>query len=696
MLSAASSGGGQSIMLNVPAKALAIDAAPLPAVRPAPAATTDRPTRAALRDLLNIVFFYRRVALAVVAAIVAIAVIAAVLMPARYTAHAQLLALAADVYDMQTQGANAATQKILDPSVIANVEMQLLSSTELHRAVVRHQLGASADPATVDAAVLKFEKNLHVTKVADANVIDLAYTARTAADAASTLQTLLDEYLAQRANILTGGRLEFLTRQRDAAKGKLDSADAQIAAYQRSNGIVDIAAQVADAVRLNGLLHQQREETNAALADSRSAIARMQSDNAGQPRQVELYSDNTEAARSLGEMQQTLLALRAKRSDLASRYMAGSPQVAQVDKQIAGIQQALKAQQAELVTTRRLGRNDSYYSARDRLDQARASAAGAAARAGALRGQVDQSDGKLKALIGVSDVLTRMRIQRDVLAESYRSLAAQVEQARVQLNLSSASGGTNVRVVEAPTPPLQRSNPPLLLIAGGIVAGLALAGATVFVMASVRETFVTVDELEHAFRVPVLAAPVAGEDGDAPRAFGRLTGAINTLPRQNWRSVLLLSPQSRRAARDAALSLGRAIARRAEHRVILLRFATDAPPPGEDGQIEIQMLDGMATAVVDIASCLHYRMDDHMLAGLGQHYDTIIITAPPTIECFESVELSRVADLVVAVVEAEKTRATVIRELFQQVEEIGARVAGIVMAGRRQHIPHRLYRALFD
>lgn len=654
-----------------------------------------RPRRGMLRDTLNTIFYYRRLALIVLAAIAALALVIALVMPARYTAHAQLLALAADVYDAQAQGQNSATQKILDPAVIANVEMQILDSEELHRAVVKNILPAGASEAQVAEGVLKFEKRLHVTKVSDANVIDLSFTAGSPQEAEEALRTLLKVYMVQRATILTGDRVAFLTRQRDEAKAKLDAADAQIAEFQKRHGVVDIAGQTASAVQQNGALRQQLEQTNAALADAGSALGRMRSDADKQPQQVELYSDNTEAARTLGEMQQSLLALRAKRSDLASRFMAGSPRVTAVDSQIAGLEKALAVQRRELVTTRRVGRNDFYYSARDRLAQAEAAAAGTRARAGTLASQVAQSDSALATLIGISDTLARMRLQRDVLANSYRDLATQVEQSRVQLDLSGASGGTNVRVIQAPDAPLRRSNPPMLVIGAGIVIGLLLAGATVFVLSTLRETFINAGEAEHALGVPVLAAPL---DSDAARpeamrrALGRLVGTVDMAAGATGRFVLLLSPVSRTATRDVALALGHAVMRRPDHRVLLLRCAPSGEAETPDGRIEVHRYEGMDTAVVPIDLPL---TDPDFVVQVRARYDSVVVTAPPTLDCYDSIDLARACDIVFAVVEAEKTRRPLIEDMASQLRQIGKPLAGLVMTGRRRHVPDRLYKLLF-
>ena len=94
---------------------------------------------------------------------------------------------------------------------------------------------------------------------------------------------------------------------------------------------------------------------------------------------------------------------------------------------------------------------------------------------GALGTQEAASRARLTQLIGVSDTLARLRLRRDILADSVRSVSARVEQARIQQDGATSAGSTNVRIVEAPSPPNRRSNPPVLFVAAGVVSGIALA-----------------------------------------------------------------------------------------------------------------------------------------------------------------------------------------------------------------------------
>ena len=70
----------------------------------------------------------------------------------------------------------------------------------------------------------------------------------------------------------------------------------------------------------------------------------------------------------------------------------------------------------------------------------------------------------------------------------------------------------------------------------------------------------------------------------------------------------------------------------------------------------------------------------------------MLLTAPPVSNCFESVEAAGFADVVLLVVQAETTRKAVAASVIAQVQQMGAHVAGVVLTGRRYHIPNWAYR----
>ena len=516
----------------------------------------------------------------------------------------------------------------------------------------------------------------------DANVIELSYSDRDPVVAAATLRALLDAYFVERAEVLTSGRLGFLTDQLAKVQAQLDTVDRQIVTVQRENGVVDIAAQVTGAVQQTNDLAKARMDAEATLADGQRSIDALRRAGGVIPPQVELYSDNSEAARSLGEMQTSLLQLRARRADFASRYMAESPQVQQLDKQIAGLDAAITRQQRDLVTTRRVGRNEFFDQARDRLSQAEAAAAGSAARRGVLTAQEGAARARMSQLIDVSDTLSRLRLQRDILADSVRSVAGRVEQARIQRSQAASAGGTNVRVVEAPTAPDRRSNPPVLFVAAGIVSGLALGGLAVLLLASVRRTYLFAEEAAAGLDLPIL--PVRERDASARRAYDELAAAIDAA---GGGSTLLLAPTSRRDIQQVAMGLGVALDRRAKGRVLLVRFADGAPVPSDPVRADIRTWNGIATTVIGTDACVRRGAASSLLRGLRGRFDHVVVTAPPAVVSADGVELTSTVDTVVLIVRADETPTSAAQSLVKSVREHGSNPIGAVLVGTRDYGP---------
>jgi uncharacterized protein involved in exopolysaccharide biosynthesis len=640
----------------------------------------------ALRDLLNSIFYYRRVALAIALTVLVLGTAVSLLIPASYTARARLLTLNASVYDMQPGTTANAPQQ--DPAAAVNTEMQLLASPELHRSIARTELGPNASNDAINRRVRQFEAHLHITKVEAANVLELEYSDRDPEHAAASLRLLLAAYFKQRADVLTSGRVGFLSDQRDKVRAQLDAANAQIAAYERQNGVVDVDEQVKGAVALDDAVHQHEQEADAALADSQKSVMVLLNDAKTVPTQVEIYTDNNEAAHTMGTMQASLLQLEEKRADLAARYMATSPFVTHVDAQIAELKASIAAQQKDLPTERRTGYNSYRDTSQDKLISAEANLAGARARKAAIAAQVAASSGHLQSLIAVSNTLAQLRMQRDMLADTNKSYSAQLEQARIQQNQATTTGTTNVRVIESPVAPSRRNNPPLLMIAASLVSAIAISAILVFILSSLRETFLSPQEAERGLNLPVVC--VLPKDGAGRSHLGRLISTINAHPASgNGKVVLLLTPQASSQLEATAKLLVAALERRAPGQVALLQLKEQASATRDDAQPAMVAVDGVPTGSVD--SAISRKHLTQVLDELRAAYEYVIVTAPPAASSFESVEAATLADLVFLVVQAEHTRRPVAQSILTQVAEMNATVTGMVLTGRQYHIPSWLY-----
>lgn len=645
-----------------------------------------------LRDLLNTIFYYRRLALSLFLGLCFVGAVVALIVPATYTARARLLTLSGSLYEIQPGNAisNAA---LMAPLSAVDVEEQLLESSELHRDTVTRELGPGATPQQLDIRLTEFEKHLKVSKLETGNVIEITYADRDAKKSAAALRTLLAAYFDVRAQVLTSGRVTFLTAERDKVRAELDTANSQIADYEREHGVVDPVAQTNAAVTLDSQLRERLTEARTAVADGQQSVDVLRRNASQVPREVELSRDTTETAHTVGSMATELFNLEAKRADLASRYLPTSPFVKQIDTQISQLKAALERQKNQVPAATHTGYNTYKDQAENQLATAQALLAGAQARKAVLEEQVAQSEQRLKQQVGVNDTLARLTAQRDLLAATAKDYSTQLEQARIQQNQAMTAGTTNVRVIESPTVPDRRTNSRFLLITAAIAAALLITLVVLIIMSSMRETFLSPEEAERALHMPVLCdlsdRNLTGRN--AQRAFGRLIAAVDSASGTGpGKAILLLSAQEDGRSQAVATVLANALEPRSPGRVGLIHMEEGKEPPTDDTTWMTE------PAPADSARQVGMSMTRNRMANLFQsmrsNFDYVVITAPPASPYFESLELTTVADLSVLVVEAEKTRKPVAETVLSQSSFIGGYIDGLVMTGRKFYIPGWAYR----
>ncbi|MEX3951606.1 GumC family protein [Paraburkholderia sp. EG287B] len=668
----------------------------------------------------------------------------ALLVPMPYRAQSTLLVLLAGYYDQSNNpNGGAAVQPAIGQ--LDGVEAQILSSPELHRDVVIAKLGPNASEHEIDSHLQEFEHRLHIEQNDLASTINLTYYDADPKEAADGLSRLLDTYFRRRATIFTSGRVDFLTGQRDEVARQLKKADADLLAFQKTHGIVNIDDQTSRAVLLESQLVQQKLENDTSLAQHRGELKSEQASSKGVKATIPIFTDDSEAAHALDTMQLSLMQLEARRADFASRYMDSSPFVQQLDQQIADMHASIARRKAQMATATRYGHNDYYDVVQGRLAALNASIAGETARQQALEDQIKDTRATLRNLSDISSQLRQLQATRDILADSFKDRSRQVELAKIQQGQVSQVNSTNVRVIQAPFPPSQRSVSASLIIAASVAAGLLIAALVVLVMASLRETFLSPEQAERSLLLPVLNAPVmlggggarrpgaAGASADAGKAasrpahmaYGRMIAAINASTDSPAKVVMALSF----GKNDGLLSVIRGLAVELEHRttkpVLILDMASgaDAPlygPPNAQGLLtwsghggqsraasaaptEIAASGGLVFESVERHNIVVARPESGtfpaswqqtttLFDALREAHDYIVVHAPPASQSFAGIENAALADATVMAVRAEVSRKPVVLGLKTQLLDAGGRLIGIALTHRRGYIPNFIYR----
>jgi uncharacterized protein involved in exopolysaccharide biosynthesis len=718
--------------------------------------TRARPNRAevaaslTIRDHLNTFFYYRKIAAMVFLAIAALGIVISLILPMPYRAQSTLLVLFAGYYDQS----NDVRAPPIVPAVgqLVSVEAQILGSPELHRQVIQAELGPDAGKREFDKTLQDFQSRFHIEQNDLANTINLSYYDGDPKRAAHVLSVLLSKYFQQRANIFTSGRAAMLAGQRDEVRARLDKANADLLAFQKAHGVVNINDQISRAVALENLLVQRQMENNAALAQDRGGLAALRAATQDVRPDIMLFTDNSEIVRALAAMQATLVQLESRRSDLASRYMASSPFVQQLDKQIADLRANIAQEKRQLSNVTRYGHNSYYDTVQDRLAGLLTNISGEVARQKELAEQVGEAHKRSQNLIAVSDKLRQMQADRDLLADSFRERARQVELADIQQEQASQVNSTNVRVIQAPMPPTRRSVSTSLMMAASIVIALLVAALTVLLLASLRETFLSPEQAERSLLLPVLSAPIialrraaarlrGAAQPDKPqepaepapgklnarvahKAYGRLASVIHGSSEAASKVVMVLAPSkdegAHRVIKGAAIELERRSAR-----PVLILDMSGLPGAATYGQAadEQELIDwpdvesgsgvphaAQAEAVPDLdfrqvaqhgiviarpregAVMFSWEHAAALFDALRKDHEYVLVHAPATTQSFYGIENASLVDAVLLVLRAEVTRKPLMQSLKQQVLDDGGNIVGIAMTYRRAYIPAFFYR----
>jgi uncharacterized protein involved in exopolysaccharide biosynthesis len=658
-------------------------------------------SRQDVRTIARSAVYYAPKAAMIFFAIFAIGIAIALLLPARYRSEARLLTLPGDYYAVrgQDRGANDAAEAF-KPEELANVEMQLLSSEDLQRTVLTRLGTAANGSADLEKARKAFAKNLTIQRVDGANVIELRYTDASPDEAAKRLNMLLNVYFASRAQVLASGRSTLIAQRRDAAEKEFNAADTALRSFQERNGIVDIEGQVNGAIAVDTALRQSITATRAELSQAQGSVSKLRRSSGSVPRTVELYRDDSEATKAIADMQSQILTLEAKRADLQGRYMADSPLIQQVDKQIDGLRIAISRESGKLKQARRVGRNNYYDAANDRILENDAAASGEAAKLSSLGQELADSQMRLRNLNEISAIIARQKTQRDLAEERFRSLSKQWEDARAH-ELEATTGNTNVRVIQRPSIPDGRSNGLIPMMAGAIAAALAVAGAALFILIARRDTYLDPEEVRQGLGVPLTIdlTQSGAEDGHKllrlPAFHDRSAGE-----EQRGRIVALVTADTAPYGRE----LGK----------LLQLLETQAPGPVAtvsfeeaayhlpDGSLAKLMPPRNAQGRIKVGS-LAWTIDhtgERLLASLRGNYARTILLVPPvaagTIEearDTRAIHAAALADDILLVVQTEVTKRAASETIVGALRDYNVQVRAAVVTGRKLKWP-KFIRAL--
>jgi uncharacterized protein involved in exopolysaccharide biosynthesis len=404
-----------------------------------------------------------------------------------------------------------------------NSEIELLRSDDLLKQVVTEcglyqprtsisvLLGLKQPPATqaaqIEEASQQLAKDLVITPVKKANIIEVKYTSNSPEMAATVLRKVQDLYLEKHLKLhRPPGTYDFFKNQALQSEDQLRDAQKQLSSFQQSMNVVSLTQQKEQTV-------QKLTDAKSRFLETKATLRELNERNAKLDQQLRTINPRIVTQRralpnqySAEHLNTMIVELQNRRTQLLTKFRADDRLVREVDQQIRTTRAALDKASGETATEQSTDLNPLRQTLETEQARARVDQAGAEGRLEMLAAQVVQYENQLSRLEGITgeyEELTRKVKQAD---DNYQLYQKKEEEARITDELDE-NKITNVSVAEAPVQtsiPVRPNRPMNLLL--GVFLGALLSLGTVFVAEFMRDTVLTPLELEVLTGQPVLAS----------------------------------------------------------------------------------------------------------------------------------------------------------------------------------------------
>jgi uncharacterized protein involved in exopolysaccharide biosynthesis len=398
-----------------------------------------------------------------------------------------------------------------------NSEIELLTSNNLLQEVVtkcgldrletpREAVAADRRPVAIEKALRRLHRDLKISPVRKADIIQVEYSATDPHRAVAVLAQLADSYLVAHLKVHgTPGTHEFFKGQADRYQRELLAAEAGLAAFRQRENIVMLAQQKDTMLEKSSAADSALMQAEAAIGEDTQKIAGLRAQLvAAQPRVV--TQSRTLSNQYLVERLHTMLAeLQNRRTQLLVKFRPDDRSVLEANREIADTQAALDQATRLNGTEQATDVNPLHQALEIDLARLQAELAGLQSRRESLAGQSETYTRQLVKLAGATaafDDLTRAQKETE---ENYLLYAKKTEEARIAESLDQQKI-SNVAIAETPTEPHLPSKPdvPLNIALGAVLACFVSFGGA-FTAEYFSDTVAQPSDLEDLTGLPVYA-----------------------------------------------------------------------------------------------------------------------------------------------------------------------------------------------
>jgi len=495
------------------------------------------------RDLLRLLFIFRREVKITVVATFVVVLLGALLLPNRYESTALLLVKPGrDSSTVPIELSNR--QAIVVPSALRDPlldEERMLTGRPIMRKVSEKYLAelSRAEPesgvlasiknglksvvgAVVDAgrSVLQFiglvekrtqaermaedlEKNFKVRHEPGSSVMELTFTWNDPTTAQTVLKTWIEEYQLQRTKTL--GRVSLYTFYESEVKNTGDniiSYKKQIQNYLNQLSAVSISQRLADTSQGLNDLRTERNNTTRAIASTKAGLDLLKKQLAAQPKTVSAGRELT-LNPNRQDLQNRINGKEVERQELLRSFKEQAPPIRAVNEEINNLKKLLNEQDATVQRSESITPNPIYNRMQNVYADQQTSFARLQTQLAQQNTQIAQLEADRQQALNLEPELSRLQNELDAAEKSYALYTDSLEKARIDRELDNSQISNIATIEEATYNPSRVFPKSLLMVLLAFPLSLVVGALALYFFYLLDQRIHDGDKIESTFKVPV-------------------------------------------------------------------------------------------------------------------------------------------------------------------------------------------------
>ena len=554
----------------------------------------------------------------------------------------------------------------------------------------------SAAQARLQTATDRLAEKLDVKPVRSSRLVELSYTAQDPAQASRIVNGFASAFLTaslERHFEATASARKFLKKRIEMVRNELNDSERKLVAYAKANNIINTSSEDeggSDADTLSG----------ASLVAMNEALARAQQKRISTEQRYRQAGSITEVNQSAAALRQEKARLEAEYREKSATFQDSYPEMVSLRSRIAAVENSIKKE-----TGGASGALRAEYQA-------------ALAEEKSLKAKVSQLSGNVLNQRERSIQYNILRRELDTNRTLYDALLDRFN----QVSVSEGGSTPQAMIVDKGAVPFAPSSPniPRNLVLG-LFLGLGLGTAFAFLYELITDTIKSPEDVREKLRLPllgvipnkkrkeVLAEQILDRKSPLSEAYASLLTTLQFTTNEGMpRSLLISSTHPGEGKSTTSFVLASALAQLGQKVLLLdadLRrpsfvveeradigfsrlLVTKDPVRGHLLSTHVDNLWLMPSGPVppNPTQILNSDRTKAIMTELRQHFDVVIVDAPPIHGFADAPLLASMCGAVLFVLESGKTRRRAALEAIVKLQATGCLILGAALTKYRSAI----------